>query len=476
MTPFRNMGHWWPQFFDHLFPSAESLGIYLEPAGLTLVQVKQRLTSLQINNVLRLPWPEQGLETLAPVVQETGDLWGLSDCPVCLAVSRELGFIREVTFPRTVAENLSQVVAYEMDRFLPLSPEALCYDFQVLESSATEIKVLIMALPRDLVDESMRLLAEIDLDPVSLEHEINAARNAFGFLAKGLSSPWLLCQTRSNGYDLALVRGKAFQSFKVVKAEKGSTNHAPLAEELEKFKDETEGQGTIGLFGPEARSLQADPLLVRSSLSVATLEGLGLEGLPAQDTPSGVLPALGAALRGVRRIQNGGNLLPAEARRPHRHSDVLLNRVLWVSTIVLVFLWLGSALLHPRIALYLVERQLANIAPEAEKVEQEWKRVRELAQKLNEFQKQQQQYPNKLTILQSLTKILPKHTWLYELSVNQRNLEISGESQSAAELIPLLEQSGWLVHTEFASPIITNAQKNETFKIKSEVKSLESGF
>jgi len=143
---------------------------------------------------------------------------------------------------------------------------------------------------------------------------------------------------------------------------------------------------------------------------------------------------------------------------------------------VLVFLWLGSALLHPRIALYLVERQLANIAPEAEKVEQEWKGVRELAQKLNEFQKQQQQYPNKLTILQSLTKILPRHTWLYELSVNQRKLEISGESQSAAELIPLLEQSGWLVHTEFASPIITNAQKNETFKIRSEVKSLESGF
>jgi general secretion pathway protein L len=131
--------------------------------------------------------------------------------------------------------------------------------------------------------------------------------------------------------------------------------------------------------------------------------------------------------------------------------------------------------LHPRIALYRVERQLANVAPETEKIEQQWKNVRELTQKLKEFQKQQQ-YPNKLVIIKGLTEILPTHTWLYQLRLSQKNLEISGESQSAAELIPLLEQSGWLIHTEFASPIITNAQKTETFKIKSEVKSLESGF
>lgn len=471
-----NMNRWWPQFLDYMFPSADSLGIYLEPAGLTLVHVKQGLVSLQVNHVLRLPRPEEGLETLAPVFQETKTLWNLDYSPVCLAVSRELGFIREVTFPRAVEENLPQVVTYEMDRFVPLPPEALCYDFQLLEKTETDIKVLLMALPRDLVDQWLGLLAKVEMDPVSLELETSAARNAFAYLARGLSSPWLLCQVRTTGYDLALVRGKNFQSLKKLPLEKGPSFHSSLAEVLDKFKDETEGKGTICLFGPEAQSLEADSMLVQSSLSVATLERLGLEGIPDAGNPPGVLPALGAALRSLRRFHNGGNLLPSEARRKRQHSEVMLNRALWVSTIVLVFLWLGSALLHPWIALYRVERQLANVTPETEKIEREWKNVRELAQKLNEFQKQQQQYPKRLTILKGLTEILPKHTWLYQLRLSQKNLEISGESQSAAELIPLLEQSGWLAHTEFASPIITDAQKNETFKIKSEVKNLESGF
>jgi hypothetical protein len=52
---------------------------------------------------------------------------------------------------------------------------------------------------------------------------------------------------------------------------------------------------------------------------------------------------------------------------------------------------------------------------------------------------------------------------------------MGGLSKSAADLIPLLEKSGWLTKTEFASPIVTDANKLEHFKIKAEIKDLELG-
>ena len=56
------------------------------------------------------------------------------------------------------------------------------------------------------------------------------------------------------------------------------------------------------------------------------------------------------------------------------------------------------------------------------------------------------------------------------LALDQALLDISGMSKSASDLIPLLEKSGWLTKTEFASPIVTDANKQEHFKIKADYK------
>jgi general secretion pathway protein L len=128
--------------------------------------------------------------------------------------------------------------------------------------------------------------------------------------------------------------------------------------------------------------------------------------------------------------------------------------------------------IHQRVLLYQVNRALAQAAPEARQVEAQLEESQALARQLQSFRRMEQT-PDKLRILKELTQIIPDNTWLFNLRLSQQTLEISGMSRSASDLIPLLEKSGWLTKTEFASPIVTDASKLEHFKIKAEIKGLE---
>jgi hypothetical protein len=60
------------------------------------------------------------------------------------------------------------------------------------------------------------------------------------------------------------------------------------------------------------------------------------------------------------------------------------------------------------------------------------------------------------------------NTWLLNLHLSKQYVNLSGMSTAASDLIPLLDKSGLLKKIEFASPIVTDANKLEHFKIKAE--------
>ena len=170
----------------------------------------------------------------------------------------------------------------------------------------------------------------------------------------------------------------------------------------------------------------------------------------------------------------GTNLLPPEERAAVTSSGFSLNKVLLLVFLALAFLYPTSLLVHKRLQLYRVDRELAQITPQFRQVEKQINQVRGLAKQMQNLRRLEKS-PNKLNVLKDLTQLIPKHTWLFNLRISQLNLEMGGMSKSAADLIPLLEKSGWLTKTEFASPIVTDANKLEHFKIKAKIKGLELG-
>ena len=135
----------------------------------------------------------------------------------------------------------------------------------------------------------------------------------------------------------------------------------------------------------------------------------------------------------------------------------------------LCLLWGASALVHERVVLYQVNSQMAALEPEARQVEKQLEESRTLAKQMENFRKMGST-PDKLRILKDLTELIPDNTWLFNLRLTRQDMDISGMSKSASDLIPLLEKSGWLTKTEFASPIVTDANKQEHFKIKADFK------
>jgi len=470
-----NLGSWWEKISADLLAEADSLGVYLDRGGLTLAQVQKGLTGIRVLHLERLPRAGAALDSLEAHFREIISPRELANCPVNLAVSGDLAFFREVVLPAAAAENLAQVVGYELDRFLPLTAAQVFYDYQILNQSETGIHLLLMALPREPVEECLELLTRLDLRPVALEPGPVAVANAFALLGGKPPSSWLLLQEEARGLELTCIRGRTLVFSRLLRTQPPQKPADALLAEIQQLVNAGHPPQALGLCIQSATAPQITAAARQGNLTIITPDSFIIQGLPpGKDLEPGALPAMGAAFRGLGKVPLRTNLLPPEERAAAGPSGFSLNRLLLVVFMALILLWVGSLMIHKRVLLYQVNQQLARLTPEVRGVEKQLEESRALAKQQQNL-RHLEKTPNRLNILKDLTQLIPQHTWLFNLRINRQNLEMGGLSKSAADLIPLLEKSGWLTKTEFASPIVTDANKLEHFKIKAEIKDLELG-
>ena len=78
--------------------------------------------------------------------------------------------------------------------------------------------------------------------------------------------------------------------------------------------------------------------------------------------------------------------------------------------------------------------------------------------------------PLAITYLDELTRALPDGTWLHRLELSGDHLRLQGESENASTVITLMESTNSFVETQFAAPLIRNANTGtERFSIRSRV-------
>jgi general secretion pathway protein L len=454
-----------------LLTETDALGVLMDKAGLTLAHVRKGISGLQVLEVTRLPCPYGKIEDLAPTLGDTVAAWGLASCPVNLAISADLAFFRPATLPRAAGENLAQVVAYELDRFVPLPPDQLYYGFQVQDTSEAGIHLMIMALAKDRAAACLNLLSAASLRPIGLTMAPLAAANAFAVLgAKRLPASWLMLHLEAGAFALTHFQGGVVQSFTQRRGLQGQAFSRELVAAIDDMVDGSAAPQVLCLYGADGGDFQVGALQ-QYDLDIIYPGHLGSDH-PLPDTDQDeVLPAVGAALACLTKPPLNLNLLPPEERAAVKIAKLSTTTILLIVFLGLAVLWAGSALIHKRVMLYQVNRQIARISPEAHQVEQLLTESRDLAKQMEGMRKIGQA-TDKLQILKNLTRLIPDNTWLFTMRLSKQHLEISGLSQSASELIPLLEKSGWLKKTEFASPIVTDANKLEHFKIKAETRSL----
>lgn len=76
-------------------------------------------------------------------------------------------------------------------------------------------------------------------------------------------------------------------------------------------------------------------------------------------------------------------------------------------------------------------------------------------------------YQKRINILKYLTTILPQHTWLNNIDIQDSELVLSGESSTASDLVALLTSSGLFSNVQFNAPTRKNPTSGkDQFKIR----------
>jgi Tfp pilus assembly protein PilN len=473
MNQFWNINQWYDRFIASLMTGTEGLGLCLDRNGLTLVHVQKTLSGLQIAHLGQLPLESGRIEDLTAAFQEYVADWGVAGCPACLAVSADLGFVRRVVFPRAASENLAQVVAYELDRLLPLSADRLFYEFQIQEETAAEVHLLLTALPRNRVEDCLQLITGAGLRPLAVQLAPIAAINAFAGCGRAMPGSWLLLHLSTGAFELLHLRDGVVQSYysgrRLQKMELSRT----ILTHIDHLYETGATPQTLCLYGSRRSDFNVGALQ-QYALEIISPGELGVPGFFPETSPEAAWPALGAALTCLGNVLLGINLLPPAERAPIKLGRFSTTAILLAVFLGVFLVWGISAFVHTPVELYRLNRQIARLTPEATQVRNLLQESQTLAGQMENLRKIGHS-PVKLKILKDLTQVIPDNTWLINLRLSKQQLDMSGMSQSASDLIPLLDKSGWLKKTQFASPIVTDANKIEHFKITGEIKGLEPG-
>lgn len=110
---------------------------------------------------------------LVETLQRMASRNGIVGRQVAVALGGRSLFIREVLLPRMSAGELRQAIRWDLDKYVPFSPDQVYFDFWVTGPGQTEVedRVLLVAVPRDVADTLARVLKKAGLKPVAIDIE-----------------------------------------------------------------------------------------------------------------------------------------------------------------------------------------------------------------------------------------------------------------------------------------------------------------
>ena len=164
------------------------------------------------------------------------------------------------------------------------------------------------------------------------------------------------------------------------------------------------------------------------------------------------------------------NLLPAEDRQHRPDSARHLNLALGVLTLVLLLGTIALPLVNKLHVIHALEARVELATGKAELTRRLREEVEHLGTSSRFLLEKKQATPLVLEIVNELTHILPDDTWINRLDIKGQEVQIQGQSTSAAALIPLIESSDSLHNPRFRSPVTKMPGSNtERFHLSAEV-------
>jgi Tfp pilus assembly protein PilN len=462
------------------------IGIAFEGENLRLALVARQFHQYRVVDLLALEnyrqLPREELHKRALVFLQKNKA---AHCRSVLSISRKDIIVRQIELPAEAEANLPKVVEYQIASLVPSEGTAICYDFLVSKptNASKTILVSIILILKSVMDSYLDLCAGLGLKIVRVVPSPVGVANFFLMLEKHfkIGSAVLGVYVDGRLESIGLLN-RTFQLVRVAPLPETEDLQETIARELEVFRSQlgtAENQALEAyLVGfPEVKSDSFDtrrflvrPLNFASALGVR-IGRADFEGRALQQH----FVAIAAAITGLRRRPPLPlNLLPPERQvRKSRWMMAPTYSLVAINVLVALALLLRSPLQERSYSRQLVQ-EITRLEPEVKKIRSVEKQITDLQRRselLSSFRKSHSQI---LAALNELSRILPKDTWVNDLTLKRNEIEFSGMSEGASRLPQILDNSPFFEGAEFVGSITRDANGKEICRLHMKLEKLAS--
>ena len=448
-------------------PQSETRPAIAEITGWVAEDVKE--IALKAENDSRERSLRQAMVSLLPHFNAGRDA-------VYLCIPQDQVMMQQILLPAAAEGNIDQVLEYEIERHLPFRRDEIYYDYLPAGKRAGKLSLYVLAVQKKLVDGLVQLLESFGIKPAGVEPDVTALLN------------YLLYAARPNiGRTALLAAGEQSWDLLGVETHSSSWNSSHHLLFSHRFPNSEWAQGA-------SRELILQDLASTDSCyrwgDLAAIPGLPAEKwVAAEDLlsinsdrlsgvkapfPEAALPAMGAALRGIREASLIGNFLRHEEIEPSRGKSLsMLNSVLGGVLVIALIAWALSYPIKDEMRLRQLQRENQKFEPAIEALRREENQLQQLNKEVGALADLQARRGEVLRIIDELSKVVPNSAHLSNLRYRSGVLEVQGNAENASALIPLLERSPVFENVAFNAPSNRGRDNRETFSLKADVEKLK---
>ncbi len=395
-----------------------------------------------------------------------------------ICVPQEQAVVQELFFPQVAEANLSKVIEYEIERQLPFRREDVFYDYLPAGKKGDKIGVYLFAIPKTHLIGVLDVLRSYGIEPRAVETTVTAMANYILFCKGGFSAPAAII----GGYE---------QNWEMIGLQSKPLGWTPSPELLfaHWLPESNWGQGLEQELLHDSLSRSVDlygwgevDQLFRSfngnAPAIKDLVRMGNERLDGGKKISHpyVVPAIGAALRGVREgsfTMNflGGNRDDEGSWKAFSGVNILLTALLVMALIT----WTASYPIKDELRLRQLQQENQKFEPAVEAVRREEGELEKLQKELTVLADVEKRKGEVLRVLDELSKVVPNNAYLSNFRYRGAAIELQGSAENASALIPLLERSPLFENVGFNAPSNRGRDNRETFSLKADMEKSKKG-
>ena len=112
-------------------------------------------------------------EVLKEMLTRALSLSGVKAKHAVLAVGGELSFMREINFPKLPPEELAEAIKWDLPKYVPYPEDSYEYDYSITgyDAATGDLRVLVVAAPKDVVQQLTQVVRDAGLVPLAVEIE-----------------------------------------------------------------------------------------------------------------------------------------------------------------------------------------------------------------------------------------------------------------------------------------------------------------